>query len=525
MRKFTDWENEVLKAIASTGNGKLILMNEFLKDFYFTAQQSRGLIIQVREHYAVFYLENEIFYDEVRKKKELEKFLELIALIHYLKSQGYITLYRDEKTRQNPMVFVQDGFKNPYPSAKTIILNEKGDYISTLGQIYNRHHQVIYHGIAFDSETYEIILSATTGTLLASNCLKDVIEPAANDSNPEKLPIKEELNKENIPQIPVAKPLASSAPDASTDEWTDPKSQNRQMEENEVKAQAVIAQKTNKHLIWVGALLVMFLIAFGVFIYLRSVAYDSRFALLNADNIALSARLDTISSEIQQMNGSFSNPRSKPDSIISGMGVYYGIDISKWNGNIVKEIEDVDSLTFVICRASMGRTQTDPDFYRNWRLLKEKNLIKGAYHFYYTFEDPIEQADFFWSTIQRLDSTDMPDMPLIVDIEDKSLPKGSQVEIAELQVNLLLFLKHLELKSKSVPILYTGYFFGNQYLAGSSFSKYPLWLAEYRKKIPPQIPIAWKEYKIWQRSDSFKLSSHARVDYDIYYGNRSGLLK
>ena len=96
MLPFTNWEKEILEKIISSGADRIISMKQLLEEFYFMEAKSRALIIQKQNRYAVFFLHNEVFNDENIRKEELEKFLELIGLINYLRFQGYISLYKDE---------------------------------------------------------------------------------------------------------------------------------------------------------------------------------------------------------------------------------------------------------------------------------------------------------------------------------------------------------------------------------------------------------------------------------------------
>ncbi|HEU4718075.1 MAG TPA: GH25 family lysozyme [Bacteroidia bacterium] len=200
---------------------------------------------------------------------------------------------------------------------------------------------------------------------------------------------------------------------------------------------------------------------------------------------------------------------------------YYGIDISQWNGNIAEDLPKVDSLTFMICKATEGIDFVDPDFYNNWKMVKEKGFIRGAYHFYHTDDDPLKQAEFFLSKVKDIDSTDMP---LIIDIEQESLPQGAQVDMQKLQSDLLTFMQQLEAKSKRIPILYTDYAFANMYLVNDVFAKYPLWLAEYSGGSTPLIPQTWKNagYMIWQKTDHYDVNMNA-VDFDEFHGEKTSL--
>lgn len=200
---------------------------------------------------------------------------------------------------------------------------------------------------------------------------------------------------------------------------------------------------------------------------------------------------------------------------------YYGIDISQWNGNLLEEMDTMDSLSFVICKATEGIDYVDPDFSKNRKLLKEKKVICGVYHFYHCNDDPVKQAEFFTGTVQQWENNDMAP---IVDIEEASLPKGKNADLTNLQPGLLQFLQQVETKTHRKPIIYTDLTFANKFLTDTTFSHYPLWLAEYSGNTAPAIPATWKTtgYKIWQKSDSYSIQSDA-VDFDVYFGVMEGL--
>lgn len=205
------------------------------------------------------------------------------------------------------------------------------------------------------------------------------------------------------------------------------------------------------------------------------------------------------------------------------MQYFRGIDISHYNGDEATEIDQTDSLTFIICKATQGTTVIDPDFSENWKTIKAKKMILGAYHFYLTHEDPLLQAEHFLNTLRRHGKTDM--VP-IVDIEQQSLSINTNHKASEIQKNFLLFLNHIERASGRIPMIYTAPAFANQYLTDTVFSKHPLWIAEYTNATKPRIPVAWKKkgHKIWQKSASYKIDSHV-TDYDIFYGKKSDLYK
>ena len=208
------------------------------------------------------------------------------------------------------------------------------------------------------------------------------------------------------------------------------------------------------------------------------------------------------------------------DSIKS---TYRGIDISHYNGNEAEEITEKDSLTFIICKATQGSTIIDKDFKQNWHTIKSKNMLLGTYHFYVVGQDPIKQADHYYTTVATMGSTDLP---LVIDIEQGSIPKGYKVNVSQLQSDLLKFVSVIESKSNRTPMIYTCTGFSNQYLNNKAFAKYPLWLAEYTNAPKPKLPATWIKtgWRIWQKSQNYYINSKP-TDYDIYVGSLQELCK
>ena len=202
---------------------------------------------------------------------------------------------------------------------------------------------------------------------------------------------------------------------------------------------------------------------------------------------------------------------------------FYGIDISRYNGRIVDKINVSGTLAFVICKATEGEHFRDPNFNYNWKSIKGKKLIRGAYHFFHTNTDPIKQAKNYISTVGKWEDTDIAP---IVDIEAESLSKSEKVQtVKEIENNLLEFLNEIKERTNRVPMIYTGKAFANDYLLNKTFSKYPLWLAEYDNREQPILPSTWKDvgFKVWQKSDKYRLKSSVDdsvYDLDIFEGEQ-----
>lgn len=194
---------------------------------------------------------------------------------------------------------------------------------------------------------------------------------------------------------------------------------------------------------------------------------------------------------------------------------HFGIDISKWNGTILKN-NLPDSIDFVICKATEGKNFLDPMFSYNWKEIQQKKLKRGAYHFYVILDNPITQANFFWEQIKDLSSTDFSP---IVDIEHGSFEgiNSTSSNNKSLQQNLLTFLTRIQQLSGRTPMVYTNHKFANAHLTSARFSKYPLWIADYENKTSPNVPDAWinKGWTAWQKSPSYHVDSKT-IDLDVY---------
>ena len=228
----------------------------------------------------------------------------------------------------------------------------------------------------------------------------------------------------------------------------------------------------------------------------------------------LNGKIETINNRLNFIPNKKSEPITTNET--------FGIDVSHWNGDIVSEIPSIDNISFVICKATQGKKVVDSDFKLNWKSIKQLNKIRGAYHFYIYGDDPEEQANHFCEVVNDLEENDIS---LILDIEELSLPKKG-VNHAKLKEEVIKFLEIVENKIKRIPIIYTNYSFANEYLNDTTFSKFPLWLAEYSNSKKPTIPNVWKEKGcfIWQKKGNYNINS-TKDDFDIYFGKKEDLSK
>lgn len=166
---------------------------------------------------------------------------------------------------------------------------------------------------------------------------------------------------------------------------------------------------------------------------------------------------------------------------LTGIDLSHHNDVSDWS-----EIQSA-KLSFVILKATDGMNYLDPTFDDRFTTLKTLGLIRGAYHFYETNDDPLVQANWFIKNVPL----EAGDLPPIVDIERVKAPVAN-----DLHGEFKLFLKTLEDHYGSKPIIYTGPNFW-EHVMKEHLPSYPLWIAEYGKDTPT-IPDGWQSWTMWQ---------------------------
>jgi lysozyme len=188
-----------------------------------------------------------------------------------------------------------------------------------------------------------------------------------------------------------------------------------------------------------------------------------------------------------------------------------GIDVSEYQGAIdwskVNAVEEQFPIQFVFVRATVGNDRVDKAFDVNWLGAKDKNIIRGAYHYYRPNENSLEQAALFIKTV-RLSKGDFPP---VLDIE--KLPKNQSV--ARLKIGLRRWLEAIEAHYKVKPIIYTGEKYYDDFLK-EEFSDYLFWIANYnfyRERIEDN-------WLFWQFTEKGTvLGIEGNVDLNIYNGD------
>jgi lysozyme len=191
-----------------------------------------------------------------------------------------------------------------------------------------------------------------------------------------------------------------------------------------------------------------------------------------------------------------------------------GIDLSRYQGDVDWKEVQVNGVRFVYIKASEGTREVDPRFEENITGSKEVGIPLGAYHFFEPKEDPLSQARHFLQTYKLRPG----DLPPVLDVE---VTQG--VSTKRLVAGVRAWLEEVEQRTGCRPMLYTDFWFGQEYLEGA-FGKYPLWVAAYEPV--PRIPEGWSHWTFWQFSSRGRLAGvDGRVDQSYFPGNEEDLKK
>lgn len=193
-----------------------------------------------------------------------------------------------------------------------------------------------------------------------------------------------------------------------------------------------------------------------------------------------------------------------------------GIDVSHYQGSVNWADVKSSGIAFAFAKATEGITVVDSEFDTNWAGINAAAIIRGAYHFYISTDDPEAQAENFLKAVGSLAPGDLPP---VLDIENYSGDYGT----SSLAENVQTWLDAVQEGLQRRPMIYTGPSFWDTYMT-SEFGAYPLWVAEYGVS-QPKLPIGWSAWTMWQSTRNGVVQGVAgNVDLDVFAGSNDELL-
>uniref|UniRef100_A0A7S1AKY3 Lysozyme n=1 Tax=Noctiluca scintillans TaxID=2966 RepID=A0A7S1AKY3_NOCSC len=195
-----------------------------------------------------------------------------------------------------------------------------------------------------------------------------------------------------------------------------------------------------------------------------------------------------------------------------------GIDVSHYQGTINWNSVKSSGVSFAMAKATEGTSYTDPMFNTNWNGMHSAGLVRGAYHFARPGSDAVTQADHFVNTVNNAGGiTSGNTLQLVLDLETTD-GLGSAAVLSWVEA----FMARVKSLTGRPGIIYTGYYFWNDDVRGSSCLDAPLWIAAYSSS--PSIPSPWGGvgWAFWQYSDSGSVSGiSGAVDLDYFQNGGS----
>ena len=203
--------------------------------------------------------------------------------------------------------------------------------------------------------------------------------------------------------------------------------------------------------------------------------------------VAVASIFGCAAKQTSEPAGTSTSPEPSPTTASSLPRLDRGIDLSSHSGTVDWASVARAGYSFAFVKATEGMDLADPSFKTHWSRIKDAGLVRGAYHFYVTEDDPDKQAQFFIDTV----TLEPGDLAPVVDIE--LIGHATQPGLTE---RLRRMLDRLEQHYGIKPLIYTSPTFWNSHL-DDTFGEYPLWIAEYQVD-EPRIPVGWSRWSLWQ---------------------------
>lgn len=198
----------------------------------------------------------------------------------------------------------------------------------------------------------------------------------------------------------------------------------------------------------------------------------------------------------------------------AGENVRFGIDVSKWQGDIDFEAVKNAGCSFVIMRIGYyyGELEEMDEYYlANMKAAKEAGLEVGVYLYTVANTEAEVSENARWIA-EQLDGMEL-DFPVVFDWERFSHFQEYGMSIRDLNELFVLFADEMERYGYSAMLYSSKTYLENFWYVQND---YPVWLAHYTSQTDYD-----GEYALWQMSSRGRIDGIAGdVDFDILYEDR-----
>lgn len=202
-------------------------------------------------------------------------------------------------------------------------------------------------------------------------------------------------------------------------------------------------------------------------------------------------------------------------NVCPGGTTVLGIDVSKWQGTINWASVKAAGVKFAIIRVSDGTNYLDEKFVANWNGAKAQGILRGAYQFFRSNQDPTAQANIL---IGKLQQYGIGEIPPVIDVETTDgVGAGTRAS------RIGTWLSRVQSQIGKKPIIYTSPYFWESNVNSAAYASNPLWIAHWTSGCP-SIPHQWTRWTFHQYSDNGRISGiSGAVDLNRFNGTLAQL--
>ena len=203
----------------------------------------------------------------------------------------------------------------------------------------------------------------------------------------------------------------------------------------------------------------------------------------------------------------------KPTQRKKAKEILYGLDVSKWNGNIDFDEIKKAGIDFIIIRAGYGTT-VDKKFKRNIEGAIKHDFLVGIYWFSYAYTPKMAyfEAKTCWKTIKKYKKN--ISLPIFYDFEYDSVSyaRKHNVTITKSKASNYADTFCSTIRGYGMEAgIYTNLDYANNYFSKEVLNKYHCWIACWNNSC-----VYKGKYIMWQKSDRYYINN-SRYDFNILY--------
>lgn len=516
MRRFDSQEIAWLECLVLVARIGPISAPAFLARLHFSRAAGRALILQPRGHFGYCYVRPAHLATAAAAQNERRSLMTLLLLLTWLRREGYVAVEYDEGDTPPPLLVVGEAFDAVRPERSRVVLNAEGDYSCEPHQVLSAHGQIAYEGLRLEGDAFMLAREWARGTLHASLALEELLA--------------------------LVRPAPQPAPASAPVEATHAKAPGGGSRTITAVARTMLRLNVVTWLtLLVCAAIAGIQLGGAVHLGKRTAGPDpTPVAAVHTAPVSMQRDLPVTHGSVTSIRAPAPAvaastpipaltppPTSRVTPTATPAGPLYGLDVSKWNGNWLDHLKGaLAGISFVFVRASDGLT-ADPAFDRHWTAVRSNGLVRGSYHFYRVDIDADQQAQFYLRMLGG--ASEQGDIAPALDFEAESFPPGASPPKEKVQADLLRALQALERQGGRVPMIYTNWDIGTNWLDDERFARYPLWIADWSQRSAPRLPATWAQqgFRFWQRTDHYLPPNGDRLamDLDWFIGHHKDLTR